>query len=73
MSKRRHVLIFISKEKTNQKDHVSFDLKVVLPEKYELSPIINVIDQASFVEGLDSKMSLSQLGENDIVHLRFNP
>ena len=42
------------------------DPKVELPEECEVSTIFNVVDQASFVDPLDSRMSLSQPGENDI-------
>ena len=38
---------------------------VKLPEEHEVPTIVNVIDQAPSVEGLDSRTSLSQLGEND--------
>ena len=65
VSNQRHVRSVVFKEKTEEKEHVSFNLKVVLLENLEVSMIFTDEDQAPFVEGLDSRMSLSQPGEND--------
>ena len=46
------------------KNHLLLDPRVGPPRKYKVSMIVKVEDQAPFVEGLDSRMSFSQPGEN---------
>ena len=74
-SKRRPILIVVSnrrpfcsavfKEMTEEEEHVSFNLVVVLLENLEVSMILTDEDQPLFMESLDSRTSLSQLGDND--------
>ena len=47
------------------KNHLPLDPRVEIPRKYKVPMIINFVDQAPFVEDLDSRMSLYQSGEND--------
>ena len=75
ISKMRPILIPVSirrpscsvmfKEKTEEEEDLSFNLVVVLLENLEVSMILTDKDQPLFVEGLYSRKSLSQPGEND--------
>ena len=62
VSKRRPIFSAMSKEKPKEDDNVPL---VELPKEHEVPLILIVEDQAPFVEGLDSRTSLSQPGEND--------
>ena len=65
INKGRSVLIAVSKEKPKEEDHVPLDPKVELLEEYEVFLIVNIEDQAPFVDPLDLRTSLSQPAEND--------
>ena len=63
---RRSACIAVFKEKTAEEKHVSFHIEVVLLENVNVSMILTYEDQPPFMDCLDSMMSLSQLGENDV-------
>ena len=52
------------KEKTEEEEHVSFNLEVVLLENLEVSMILTDEDKPLFMEGLDLRTSLTQPREN---------
>ena len=60
--KGKRVLFSMSKEKPKEENNMPL---VKLTEEHEVSSNLNVADQAPFMNPLDSRMNLSQLGEND--------
>ena len=59
ISKGKTVLIAVSKQKFKEEDNVPLDQKVELPEECEVFTIVNVANQAPFVDSFDSRTSLS--------------